>query len=137
MHIFKIIWSRLDATAFYFLNKKVIQALFHFPIIGGFLILLFGFFFVGKGGQVPSIVRRGINAQLFIPLPFAALAFIRYFLWLFDFELVADLLFFLQAIYLIACYAIMLKASFDIFKEREYSYYFFEQYLEKTAKLIF
>jgi len=119
------------------LNKKKFIAMFHLPILGGFLTLFFGIIIALKRSRFQIEIKEGIAAQIVIPLIFTIIAFVKYLSWFLGFDLINSLLFYVLVIYLLFGYGIMFFAAINIFTGKSYSYFIFYPLIKKIQSALF
>lgn len=115
------------------LAKRKAQALFHVPLLGGFMVLFFSILLVKNRASLPETVKKGIAVQILVPLLFALGSLLRWALWFFWFEVLSDLLFYALAAYLVGCYLLMLYGALGIWRAGTFSYPVLEPVLEKIG----
>lgn len=125
--------AEINKTCNALMKRHTVQALFHVPVLGGFMVLLFSIFLVKNHAELPHAVRQGIALQIFVPLIFALGSFLRWVLWFFWLEAVSNLLYYVFAACLLAGYALMLYGALNIRRKGQFPYSFIEPMLERIA----
>ena len=117
--------------------SKYFAASFHVPLAGGFLALLLLPYLIKKRQTVDGGIKTGVTAQIVVPAVFGVGSLLRYILWLFELDLVNEILGYVFAVYLIAGYALMTYNTYRVLQGKRPAYKWFNEPLRLAEPVIF
>jgi len=130
-------WAALRGKAQACIHSRAFHAMFHLPVLGGFLTLSMLPYILTHRKNLAEPITQGITAQLIIPGIFSVASILRYFVWLLELDLVNEIMRYALVVYLVAGYALMTYNGYRVWKGKRPAYKWLQKPMQSCAPLIF